>query len=93
MFQFNKKMFIRLLSFSGSITSIGIVSDHTKCISLKNQQCLTQPTLINLHLYEYIEGLRYYLFAVNLDRCVRSCYTLNDLSNRVCVPNKTEDLV
>ena len=27
-----------------------------------------------------------------LDRCVRSCNTLNDLSNKVCVPNKTEDL-
>ena len=33
--------------------------------------------------------LRYYPFAVNLDRC---CNTLSDLSNKVCVPNKTEDL-
>ena len=24
--------------------------------------------------------------------CVESCYTLNDLSHKVCVPNKTEDL-
>ena len=29
---------------------------------------------------------------VNLDRCVGSCNTPNDLSNKVCVPNKTEDL-
>ena len=29
---------------------------------------------------------------VNLNRCVRSCNTLNELSNKVCVPNKTEDL-
>ena len=29
---------------------------------------------------------------VNLDRCVQSCNTLNDLSNKVCVPNKTEYL-
>ena len=29
---------------------------------------------------------------VNLDRCARSCNTLNHLSNQVCVPNKTEDL-
>ena len=29
---------------------------------------------------------------VNLDRCVGSCNTLNDLSNKICVPNKTEDL-
>ena len=29
---------------------------------------------------------------VKLGRCVGSCNTLNDLSNKVCVPNKTEDL-
>ena len=27
-----------------------------------------------------------------LDRCVGSCNTLNDLSNKVCLPNKTEYL-
>ena len=29
---------------------------------------------------------------VKLDQCVRSCNTLNDLSNKVCVRNKTEYL-
>ena len=29
---------------------------------------------------------------VKLERCVGSCNALNDLSNKVCVPNKTEDL-
>ena len=28
----------------------------------------------------------------NLDGCLGSCDTLNDLSNKVWVPNKTEDL-
>ena len=28
-----------------------------------------------------------------LDRCVGSCNTLNDLSNNVYVPNKTENLI
>ena len=27
-----------------------------------------------------------------LDRCIRGCNTLNDLCNKVCGPNKTEDL-
>ena len=27
-----------------------------------------------------------------LDRCVGSCNTLNDLSNKVCISNQTEDL-
>ena len=30
--------------------------------------------------------------AVKLDRCARSCNTLNDLFNKVFFPNKTEDL-
>ena len=29
---------------------------------------------------------------MKLDRCVGSCNDINDLSNKVCVPNKTEHL-
>ena len=61
-------------------------------ISLSNQKCMTQPTLINLHHNEYRQEFHYLSFAVKLDRCVGSCNTLNYLSNKVCVPNKTEDL-
>ena len=53
---------------------------------------MIQPTFNNLHPNEYIERLCYYLFAVNLDRCMGNCNTLNDLSYKVCVLNKTEDL-
>ena len=53
---------------------------------------MIQPTLINLHPNEYSQEFHYYPFAVKLDRCVGSCNTLNDLSNKVCIPNKTEDL-
>ena len=52
----------------------------------------TQPTLINLHRSEYNQEFHYYPFAVKLDRCVGSCNTLNDLFNKLCVPNKIEDL-
>ena len=56
---------------------------------------MTQPTLINLHPNEYSQEFHYYPFAVRLDRCVGSCNTLTDwsnISNKVCVLNKTEDL-
>ena len=53
---------------------------------------MTKPTLINLHPNEQSQEFHYYSFAVKLDRCVGSCNTLNDLSNKVWVPNKTEDL-
>ena len=36
--------------------------------------------------------LHYYPFAVKLDKCLRRCNTLNNLSNKVCVSNKIEFL-
>ena len=75
-------MFIRLL------TSTVSASNHTKCILLRNQKCMAQPTLINVHLNEYSWELHYNPFAVKLDRCVGSCNTLNDSSNKVSLPIK-----
>ena len=46
----------------------------------------------NLLLLVYILEFHYYPFAIKLDRCVGSCNTLIDLSDKVCVPNITEDL-
>ena len=41
MFGLIKKMFIRLLT--GLING----SNHGKCVSLSNQKCTTQPTIMN----------------------------------------------
>ena len=53
---------------------------------------MIQPTLINLHPNEYSQEYYYYTFVVKLDKCVGSCNTFNDLSDKVYVPNKTEYL-
>ena len=63
-----------------------------KYVLFSNEKCEIQPTLINLHPIEYSQDFCYYPFAVKLDRCVGSCNTVDDLSNKVYVPNKTEDL-
>ena len=47
-------------------------------MSLTNQNCMTQPTLINLYHNEYSQELRYYPFTINLDKCAGSCNTLDD---------------
>ena len=57
---------------------------------LSSHKYMIQPTPINLHPSEYSQEFHYYPFAVKLDRCVGSCNTLNDLSNKVCGQNKTE---
>ena len=53
---------------------------------------MIQPTLFNLHPNEYSKQVHYYLFKVKFERYVGSCNTLNNPSNNVCIPNKTEDL-
>ena len=67
---------IILKMFTVLLTCIVNASNHTKWVLLGNQKCMIQPTL----------------FLVKLDRCAGGCCTLNDLSNKVCVSNKTEDL-
>ena len=81
-----KKIFIGLLT--GQVNR----SNNAQCVSLSNQKYMIQPTLINLNPNECSQEFRYYPFPVKIDRCVGSCNTLNDLSNKICVPNKTEDL-
>ena len=53
---------------------------------------MIQSTLTNLHANKYSQALHFYLYMVKLGRCVGRCNTLNDLSNKICVPNKTEAL-
>ena len=67
--------------FIGLLINIVNACNHTKCVSFSNQS-----------RSEYSQEFHCYPFAVKLDRCVGSCNTLNDLCNKVCVPNKTEDL-
>ena len=83
MFGLFMKIFILLLS------NIVNGCNHTKCISLSNQKGMIQPAVINLQSNECSQDLYYYSFVVKLDRCVGSCNSLNDLSNKACVPNKT----
>ena len=42
-----EKMFVVLL------IALVNASSHAKCVSLSNQKCKIQPTLINLHPNEY----------------------------------------
>ena len=80
-----KKIVIGL--FTGPVNGFS----HARRILLSNQKCMIQPSLINLHSNEYSQEFYYLPFAVKLDSCVGSCNTPNNLSNKVCIPNKTEN--
>ena len=75
-----KETFTVLLSFSASLA--------TKCVYLINEPCMTRPILLYLNLVE----LNYYLFMVSLHKCSGSCYVVDDLSTKICVPSKIKDV-
>ena len=79
-----------LIKIIGLLTGLANGSNHRKCMSLNNWKCITQPSLINSN--ECSQKFHYYPLAIKLDKYVGSCDTLNDLFNKVCVPNKTVDL-
>ena len=77
--------------FIGLLTGLVNGSSHKKCVLLNNQKCTIQANFISLHANEYSQEFHYYPFAIKVYRCVGICNTLNDLSNKLCVSNKTED--
>ena len=57
-------------------------------MSLNNEQCKIKPALIDLNPAE----LKYYPYTINLDKCNGSCNTLSEISDRICAPDKTENV-
>ena len=49
---------------------------------------IVKPRLFDLNL----EELHNYPFIFSLNRCNGSCNTPNDLSSRICIVDKTEDV-
>ena len=46
-------------------------------------------TFIHKNPNELIQGLFYHLLKVSLKRCNGSCNVFNDLSDKICISNKT----
>ena len=80
MFWLIKQGFISLLSFSESLA--------TKCVSLNKEPYMVRPIFIDLNPLE----LNYYQFIISVDICGGRCSSFDDLSLKICVPSKTEDL-
>ena len=62
MFGLTKKILI------GILTDLVNESNHTKCVSLNNQKCMIQPTLINLHSNEYNQEFNISSFVIKSDQ-------------------------
>ena len=84
MYGFIKRTFIVmvvvLLGFGGSLA--------TKCTSMNNQSCMVRITLTDLNPDEFESLLSMF---VSLDRCDKSCNTIDKPFGRICLPNKMEN--
>ena len=81
-------MLIRLLCLSGLLACVAKVSDHTKCISLSNQPCITKSARINPG--EPCQWLLSNPILVSFNRCNGSFNTFDDLSSKRCIQNRTK---
>ena len=61
-------------------------------MSLSKQKYEVQPTFINLRPTECSQEFHYYPYTVKIDEWDGRCNAFNDISNKIYVPNNTEDL-
>ena len=61
-----KIMFVVILKiFVVLLSNIVNGSNHTKCVSLNNEKCMIQPTLVNLHPNETVKNFATIPFQLN----------------------------
>ena len=65
-----------LKKFIVLLTGIVSASNHTKCISLSNQKCAIEPTLVKLHPKEYSQEFNYFQFWVKIDSVLEAVIVL-----------------
>ena len=88
MLGFTKNMFILLLCvctlarFSRSLSAK--YKEPIKCVYLTNRPCQARPTFVNINFDETF----FYPFTVSVNKCDRSCNTIDDPYAHVCVVKK-----
>ena len=90
MFGIIKQLFIVLLSFVDFLASVVNAPNYINGISLNNQQCLNQPTLINLNPNENTQGLHLIVCFYHVTYEFESESTLYSLAKWLSVRLRTK---
>ena len=56
-----------------------------ECVSFVNQKCMPRPKILAVN--EGVGEALFYLYNVLVNKCSRSCNTLDDPMARICIPN------
>ena len=59
-----------------------------ECVSMNNHECKVRPEIINVNVDEPV----FFLFSIKINKCSCSCYNINDLYAKLCVPDVVKSL-
>ena len=73
------KMISLLISLFGIIKAKAL-----ECVSVINQKCMPRPKILDVN--EGIDEALFYPYNVLVNKCSRSCNTLDNPMTKLCVP-------
>ena len=76
-FGFIKKCFFTAMTFF-NLSKV----NSLECVSMNNQECKIRTEMINLDTNEPM----LYHYSIKINKCKRSCNTINDPYAKICVP-------
>ena len=79
MFRFVKKIFVSLLMYFGSLSSV----NPLECASMNNQEYKVRPEIVNVNSNDPL----FYLFSIKTSKCSDNCNNINDPYAKLCVPD------
>ena len=84
MFGFIKKCFLTAMTFFNfNLSNI----NSLECVSMNNQECKIRPEIINLNTNEPL----FYPYNIKINKYRGSCNTINDLYDKICVPDNIKN--
>ena len=84
MFRFIKQIFISALMYFNNLSSVNSLG----CISMKNQERKVRPEIVDINSNNPI----FYPFSIKINKCSGSCNIINNLYEKICVPDTIKDL-
>ena len=61
-----------------------------ECMSVVNQKCMPRPKILDVN--EGVGEALFYLYNIQVNKCSGSCNTLDNLIEKLCVPNVIKGL-
>ena len=78
---------IKKVFFLG-LTILSNFTNALDCISMKNSECKVRPEIISINSNNHM----FYPFSIKVNKCHSNCNNINDVYERICVPDTVKNL-